>query len=330
MSSAIRDRGYRGKIRAAARHLRCEPNERAIVSACRRQADDRCNEIDPMLTPAERLSALADYASVHFEIARTNEDLDEIAARYARLGELGFLARRERFDGELLAAILRRNSPAQGERTFVALVDARGDKGAREFFSRAHEVAHPVLEPQLAFNFREETKARDAWEELVDHVGAEMVFSGTPWTKGVALALMGSPGLTVAAVDDLRSRMAHAASLTVIARAAANQANRPILVLWARHDGSKRDPTPILRILRPTPNDVAVAHGIFHIHRKRRVPDSSPIARSYRSRNDEFGFEDLGEWRDSEGVALPAHRVWTAARAMGEGVFAIMDFAAES
>lgn len=330
MSSAIRDKGYREKMRAAARHLRCEPNERAIVAECRRQADCRCDAIDPMLTPVERLAVLADSASVLFEIARTNEELDEMAARYARLGELGFLARRERFDGELLAAILRRNSPAQGERTFVALVDARGDKGAREFFSQAHEVAHPVLEPQLAFNFRDETKVRDAWEKLVDQVGAEMVFSGTSWANAIGLALQNSPGLTVAAVADLRSKMASTASLTTIALAAADQANRPILVAWAGCEGSKRDPTPILRLLRPAPNAVAVADGITHIHRKRRVPDSSPIARSYRSRSDEVGFEDLGDWRDSTGVALPTQRVWTAARAMGERVFAIMDFAADS
>ena len=327
MSSDPVQRIYRDKVRAAARHLHCDPNEQAIISACKNLADHRCDMIDPAFTPAERLDALSDHASVHFEVVHTDQELDQVADRYAQAGELGFLTRRHRFDGDLLAAILRRQIPAEGERTFVALVDARGNRKAREFFSQAHEVAHPILEPQLAFDFREETDVRDAWEDLVDRVGAEMVFSGEPWRTAVGKAFAHSAGVTVGALSELRDIMADKASLTAIALAAANQANRAVLVVWAGHEGSRQNPTPILRVLQSTPSAVATGDAITHIHRKRRVPDSSPIAVSYRSRTDTFGFEDLADWRDSQGVSLPAHRVWTAARATREGVFAIIDFA---
>jgi hypothetical protein len=326
MRSALKDKAYRDKLRAVARRLHCAESEVAIIEACRRQADDRCDAVDPSLTPADRLEVLADYCSVAFEIVRSDRELDEAVKRHANAGDLGFLASRPRFDGNLLAAILRRKAPAEGTRTFVALVDARRAKEAKSFFSQAHEVAHPILEPQLAFDFREETTDRDAWEALVDAVGAEMVFSGEPWALAVRQMFSRTEGATIRQLSDLHSAMAPTASLTAVALAAANQSKRAVLVVWAGLEGSHRNPSPVLRVLSATPNLLAMRLGTPHIHQKRRIPDSSPIARSHRLRIDQTGFEDLGTWVDSSGAALPARRVWTAARAASGGVLAVIDF----
>jgi len=319
------EKKYQEKVRRAARHLGCPSNESAIIRRCRELADNQCNAIDPAMTPLDRLGALADHCSVHFEVAHTDAELDEIVERYARKGELGFALRRPRFDEELLAAILRRNCPSEGDRTFVALVDARGRKEPMAFFSRAHEVAHPVLEPQLAFDFRDETGKRDRWETLVDQVGSEMVFSGLPWELKVAAIFGVSEGPTVQSFCELREEMARDASLTAVVLAAGNQARRPLLVVWVGEQASQRDPVPVLRVLQATPNSAASSSGTY-IHPKRRVPDSSPIACSNRSGIPSAGFEDLGEWLSSDGSRLPSHRVWTAARPMGGNVFAIIDF----
>jgi hypothetical protein len=326
MRSTPKDKAYRDKLRAAARHLRCDASELAIIEECRRQADDRCDAVDSELTPAERLDVLADHCSVAFEIVRSDRELDEAVKRHADAGDLGFLASRPRFDGNLLAAILRRKAPPEGSRTFVALVDARRAKEAKSFFSQAHEVAHPILEPQLAFDFREETTDRDAWEALVDAVGSEMVFSGEPWELAVRQAFGHAEGATMRQFSELHDAMAPTASLTAVALAAANQSKRAVLVVWAGPESSHRDPWPVLRVLSATPNMLAMRLETPHIHQKRRVPDSSPIARSHRFRIDQSGFEDLGDWLDSSGSALPARRVWTAARAASGGVLAIIDF----
>ncbi len=319
------ERKYRQKVRSAARHLRCAAREAAIVSRCRQTADERCDAIDPNLIPADRLAVLADHGSVHFEVARTDTELDQIVERYARMGELGFALRRPRFDEELLAAILRRRTLAEGDRTFVALVDARGRKEQMAFFSQAHEVAHPVLEPQLVFDFRDETKKRDRWETLVDRVGSEMVFSGLGWKRAVDRIFRVSEGPTMRSLCDLRTEMAKEASLTAVCLAAANQAARPLLVIWAGEETSQRDPEPMMRVLQTTPNTAANDLATY-IHRKRRVPESSPIARSRRSGMSCCGFENLADWRSSDGTGLPCRRVWTAARPMGSNVFAIVDF----
>jgi len=323
--SVSSERLYHGKLHAVAEHLRCAPTETAIIERCRNQADFRCDEIDASLTPAERLVVLADAASVQFEIAHSDAELDNIAAHYASLGELGFALRRPRFDTELLAAILRRQHAATGERIFVALIDARGPKDAMAFFSRAHEVAHPVLEPQLAFDFREETTRRDQWEALVDRVGSEMVFGGKPWTDAVSRIVRSGRSLAIQQLFELKNSMASEASLTAVALAATNHAGHAALVVWAGEERSRRDPIPVLRILGSTPNVSATEAATF-IHQKRRVPRSSPIAISHVSGAACEAFEDLATWVGSDGRALTSRRVWSAAYPIRGNVFAVIDF----
>ena len=319
------DRVYRKKLHAAAQHMGCAATEAAVIERCRNQANLRCDAIDPALTPAERLVVLADVASVHFEIVRSDAELDEVAARYASAGELGFALRRVRFDAELLAAILRRQHAGAGERLFVALIDARRHKDAMAFFSQAHEVAHPVLEPQLAFDFREETAKRDQWEALVDRVGSEMVFGGKLWADAASRTFRSPARLAVQHLFDLKNSMARDASLTAVALAAANHTEHAALVVWAGEERSKRDPAPALRILQSTPNGIASTEATF-IHHKRRVPRSSPIAISHVSGASCEGFEDLATWIGSDGRPLTSRQVWTAAYPMRGNVFAVIDF----
>jgi hypothetical protein len=317
------DRVFAEKLSAAAKHLRCAPAQEAVINACRRLADERCAAIDPTFTPAERLTVLADHCSTHLEVANTDEELDNIVERYARMGELGFATRRQRFDGELLAAILRRRGVAAGERRFVALIDGRGERKAMAFFSKTHEVAHPFLEPQLEFDFRDETQKRDPWEGLVDRVGSEMVFSGAPWDEAVTTMFAGKEGVSVEQVSKVRGQLASEASLTAAVIAAANHAGHAVLAIWAGTECSQRDPDPVLRVLQVTPSAV---DGPIHIHRKRRIPPSSPIAHAYSTGRDACGFEDLKDWRDSAGGSLAPRQVWSAARAMRDNVFALVDF----
>jgi hypothetical protein len=194
------------------------------------------------------------------------------------------------------------------------------------FFSETHEVAHPVLEPQLAFDFREESRKRDEWESLVDRVGSAMVFRGGPWRDGVSQLVAPSAGFALSSLDPLKDRLAPRASLTATLIAVANTAQRAFLVVRATLASSANDPTPVLRIDQVTPSQLAEARATF-IHRKRRVPPSSPLSLAMRSRKEAYGFEDLATWRDGQGVGLSSRRVWTAAMPTGAGgVLGIIDF----
>lgn len=316
---------YRVKLRAAAANLGCRPNENAIVAACEAAADAVVNGIDPELDPGERLIALADKFSVDLQVGRSTAELDSIVDTLARQGELGFVARRPRFDKDLLAAVMRRKIRRPGDRVFVAVIDARGTKEPMAFFSKTHEVAHPMLEPQLAFDFREEVGHRDPWEALVDRVGAAIVFRGPTWTRAIEDATSREPNFTIASLRGLCDGVANEASLTATALAAANTLRRALLVVVADHLPSKKDPNPALRVARVIPNQRAVEGGVF-LHERRRVPNSSPIARAFATGRAQHGHENLSQWVDSAGRGLDARQVWTAAMLLSNGsVYALID-----
>ncbi|HEY4885766.1 MAG TPA: hypothetical protein VII08_19235 [Myxococcales bacterium] len=313
---------FERKLRGAAAHLGCSPAEDSVVAACVETANEIAGRIDSDLSPSERLDALADHYSVSLEVVTTTASLDATVERYARAGELGFLTRRQRFDADLIAAILRRRFVEEGQRRFVAMIDAREHRRAMAFHSKAHEVAHPALEPQLDLDFREEISKRDPWESFVDRVASEMVFAGRPWTSSVGQVLGSSGYIELSAVRNLRETMVPEASTTAIAIAAAGSLSRAALILWCCPEVSKRDPVPTLRVLQVTPSRAAFASATF-IHRKCRVPDSSPIFAAWQSGQSRSGLEDIGTW-----VGRPGQMGWTSAiPAAGRGVQAVINFA---
>jgi hypothetical protein len=309
---------YRVKLRSAAAHLGCRADDDAIVAACEAASDAVVNGIDPELDPGERLVALADRFSVDIQVVRSTAELDRIVDVLARQGELGFAARRPRFDKDLLAAVMRRKARHPGERVFVAVIDARGTKEPMAFFSKTHEVAHPMLEPQLAFDFREEVGHRDPWEALVDRVGAAIVFRGPTWTQAVNGIVCREPNFTIASLRELCDSAVNEASLTATALAAANTLRRALLVVVADHLPSKRDPVPTLRLARVIPNQRAAEGGVF-LHERRRVPVTSPISRALATGRAQHGFENLSQWVDSGGRGLDPRQVWTAAMPLAVG-----------
>lgn len=312
---------FREKLATAAAFLGCEATRDAVRRACRRRADAVCDEVGVDLLPSERLEALANHFSVEFHVANTTEALDEHIERFARRGDTGFALRRPRFDGDLLAAILRRRDASPSDRRFVALVDARGPKRFMAFFSKTHEVAHPALEPQLKFEYRDETRKRDEWERLVDQVGAESVFAGIPWESAIRQAAVS--GLTISALDRVRSELVPEASLTAVALAAANTVGTALWVVWAELGRSQADSTPVLRIRSVTPNDVAADEQTF-LPPNFRVGATSPLAIAFSTGDDAADTEDLNGWRDSKGARLRSQRVWTSASPRSDGVFGIM------
>src|SRR5690606_22352614 len=142
---------FKQKLRAAAAYFGCRASPDAVRAACRRRADEICALHGTDLGPEERLLALANHYSVDLEVASTTEELEAIIKKHVAQGDHGFALRRQRFDKDLLACILRRGQPHGADRRFVALIDARDRKASMAFFSKSHEVAHPALEPQLNF-----------------------------------------------------------------------------------------------------------------------------------------------------------------------------------
>ena len=82
-----------------------------------------------------------------FEEIRTDGDFDRITDKYARAKrDPVFATMRMRFDDAdnptYGALVRRKNAGADAPDRFVAVIDCRGGKLARRFFTRWHEIAH--------------------------------------------------------------------------------------------------------------------------------------------------------------------------------------------
>jgi hypothetical protein len=135
----------------------------------------RCASLEDLL-PA----AAAELDTIFQEI-HSDQDLRQFQLRYAVKGEQAFANLHEDLDGAGDYAItIRRARREKWEPQFVSVIDCRGDKRYRSYFSKWHELAHLLtLTPQMRFVFRRthaEGSIRDPEETLMDAIAADVGF----------------------------------------------------------------------------------------------------------------------------------------------------------
>lgn len=232
-----------------------------------------------------------------------------------------------------------------GELQYVAFVDCRGDKAHRRFFTRWHEIAHCLTTfEQFEFPFRRvsgEEIEKEPLEKLMDMIAGELGFLDSLFCP-VLEAEIGNSRLTFDAVENIRSRFCPDASFQATLNACAARLEYPIVVIevgMAYKKGEKellkrlenrtprlRRPQPSLRVLRSMPNGPARDIGLL-IHKKRRVPDTSVVAKLYAAHQTENfaeGKENLETWTASDGSSLGDFDVFIQARKVQYHTFAIV------
>lgn len=118
-----------------------------ILDHCRRRIDGWVAEAGG-ITSIDALKALVTRRlQMVFEEVRIDEDFDRLTQVYAReKREFVFATMRSKFNDDANptfgALVLRRNATADSPDRYVAVIDCRGSKLARRFFTRWHEIAH--------------------------------------------------------------------------------------------------------------------------------------------------------------------------------------------
>lgn len=124
------------------------------------------------------VEAVADKLGIRFEIVSSDEHLRCLQERYAAMGEHGFVALALGLsEPECFGGTVGLQHPRHGIR-FVSVIDARGMKRYRTYFTKCHEVGHILLATQqqlLAFRRTHETKNHPE-ELLVDRVASFLGF----------------------------------------------------------------------------------------------------------------------------------------------------------
>ena len=315
-----------------------------ILDQCRRRIDGWVAEAGGV-TAIDTLEALVTQRlQMVFEEVRADDDFDRLTQVYAReKREFVFATMRSKFDDDANptfgALVLRRNAAADSPDRYVAVIDCRGGKLARRFFTRWHEIAHRLTthadEGSREPAYRSE---HDPIERLMDEIAAHVGFYEPIFAPAYRQASGGNRLLTFGTVEGVIERSFPASSFQATLFACTRRQPKPVLYLEAalahKKDVKRRLATPSLfgdgpppgelRAVKVIPNSAALEDGFF-IPTNMRIPAASVIHRLFDTGplTTGDGLECLSQW-ESQGKALPRRAVAVEGRKVGDRVIAIV------
>jgi hypothetical protein len=319
----------------------------AVVGFCLRKIDGWVQQVGGVASIAALEALVTNKLQMVFEEVRSDADFDCIKEQYARAKkDPVFATMRLKFDDAdnptYGALVKRKNAPADAPDRYVAVIDCRGSKAARRFFTRWHEVGHRLTthadggatEP----GYRSE---HDPIERLMDEIAGHVGYYGPLFDSVFQVAHRGKKLLLFNTVEAVIRQGFPDASFQATLNACTRQLPTPLIYLEAAlghkavvkreiEDDSPRlfafeEPPPDLRAVRVVANEAAQGEK-FVIPQNMRVPESSVIRSLFEAHGerDAASREDLGHWSDSKGKRLERRAVAVEARKVADRVIAIV------
>lgn len=326
------------QIARLAADLRLHPNGNpvtAIVAFCNKRVHAFLKEFR-CATLSELLSAAAAKLDTLFIEIHTDGDLARVEQEYTAQGERIFATLADQLSPNVYAITFKRTLPREDDRRFVSVIDCRGSKAWRCYFSKWHELAHLLtLTQQARLKFcrtHVEPETKDPEEALMDVIAGEVGF----FPELVRLHATGE--ISFEKVSELRDRLCPDASQQASLIGFVKAWSTPCVLIQARlglRDHERRAlaqqtfefhdaPTAVLRAIHVTPNTAAENAGIL-IPRNMRIPERSVIFKVF---SDDLtaleADEDLGWWESSTGCGLDARSVMVKARRRWDTVDALI------
>jgi len=312
----------------------------AIVAFCHEKIDKWVERAGGVATVADLEMVVTTQLQLVFEEVFSDEDLDQMIARYVTQGELVFAALRHDLDDLTFGTLIKRKAPGPlvGER-YVAVIDCRGEKLSRRFFTRWHEIAHLlVLTGELEAPVKRATD--EPLEQLMDLIAGRVGFYEPLFGPILDRCHSGSL-LSFETVDAVRTAYCDYASFQSTLFACQRRVPTPVVYVEAemkfkageaRNMQSRQQrlfevdpPVAKLRVGLCVPNDAAVRREL-RVTQNMRVPERSVIHELHVDpmRDSATGGENLESWEFSSGGTLPNCNVWIEARKAGSRVIAIV------
>jgi hypothetical protein len=313
-----------------------------ILDYCRRRIDGWVSEAGGVPSIDALESLVTQKLQTTFEEIRSDDDWDRLTEVYARgKKEFVFAGMRTKFDDDdnltYGALVQRRNAEADAPDRYVAVIDCRGNKLARRFFTRWHEIAHRLTThadmPEPVYR-----SEHDPIERLMDEIAGHVGFYEPIFDPAYRQASFEKPHLTFATVEAVISEAFPTASFQATLFACAHRLTTPVVYLEAALAHKKEvkrklatpsmfgdDPPPgELRAVKMIPNKAAMEDG-FTIPMNMRVPVGSVIHGLFEAETltDDDGKEDLSQW-ESQGRSLERRAVVIEGRKVADRVIAIV------
>jgi hypothetical protein len=315
-----------------------------ILDFCRCRIDGWVAESRGVTTIGQLEALVTRKLQMVFEEIRADADFARITDQYARVKkDPVFATMRFRFDDAenqtFGALVKRKNAGPDAPDRYVAVLDCRGSKLARRFFTRWHEIAHRLTthadqgatEPA----YRSE---HDPIERMMDEIAGHVGFYDPLFQPAYQQASFGKPHLTFGTVEAIINEAFPAASFQATLFACARRLTTPVVYLEATLAHKKEvkrrlqtpsmfgdDPPPgELRAVKVIPNKAAQDEG-FTIPTNMRVPPGTVIYRLFNAETltDDDGKEDMSQW-ETKGKTLERRAVAVEGRKVADRVIAIV------
>ena len=319
-----------------------------IIRYCHEKIAEYVAKVGRVRTLDQLQAMLCKRLHLVFEEVWSDEDLDQITKKYVEMGEFGFASLRIQLEGDTFATLMERiHVKAGSPDRYVAVIDCTGEKAARRFFTRWHEIAHlltPHRQLELPFH-RSNGASDDPVERLMDVIAGEIGFYG-PLFEPVLLAELKATGrLTFEGVQRVRDQVCPEASFQATMFACIKQTPMPVILLKAEMAYRKAEaaevrskqismftypkPKPKLRAVSSTQNQAARDSG-FAIHKNMSVPAGSLVATHFaetellESSQSASGEEELSTWRPSTGEPVGYGKVHVEVKRIGGALLALI------
>ncbi len=313
-----------------------------ILDYCHRRIDAWVAEAGGVANIDALESLVTQKLQMVIEEIRTDDDWERLKEVYARgKKEIVFAAMRTKFDDDhnltYGALVERRNATSSDADRFVAVIDCRGSKLARRFFTRWHEIAHRLTThadmPEPVYR-----SEHDPIERMMDEIAGHVGFYDPLFQPVYQQATEGVPHLKFATVETIIGSAFPAASFQATLFACTRRLPTPVVYLEAtlahKKEVKRRLATPSLfdddppsgelRAVKVIQNKAAQQDG-FTIPTNMRVPVASIIHRLFdaEAQSSGDGEECLSHW-ESQGRSLGRRAVVVEARKVPDRVIAIV------
>ena len=126
-----------------------------IIKFCERRVKKVLETFPDCHTLSDLLDCMAGKLDTIFEIVTSDENLGQIQRKYVNNGEKIFAGLDKELSEDVFAITYRRNNRESWEPEFISVIDVRGAKASRAYFTKWHELAHLLtLTDQLRLSFR--------------------------------------------------------------------------------------------------------------------------------------------------------------------------------
>ena len=326
MNKGLKDSFQIARLAADLRLPHKEDPVTAILTTCHRRINKVFREFG-CTTLSGLMGAVAARLDTLFVEIHDDADLAEQRASYLGRGERIFATLAEQLGPHVYAITFKLTRPREGDRRFVSIIDCRGDKFWRKYFSKWHELAHLLtLTPQARLKFcrtHVEPEEKDPEEALMDVIAGEVGFCPQlvrPHATGE---------ISFEKIAELREELCPDASQQASLFGLVKAWPSPCVLVEARralkaHERRSLmqgrfpfndEPVAVLRAVKVTANSAAERVGMT-IHRNMRVPKQSVITQVFEEDSliSLDADEDLAWWTSSSGHGLAPRPITVKAR----------------